>query len=81
MESRYQKSGWRFVFFLCQQRIEKGDVLEVMQPVGKFYVELNPANTNNYLGFAAGSGITPVLPSSNNVAYRTEQQFYISIWK
>ena len=41
--------------------LKKGDVLEVMQPVGKFYVELNPANTKNYLGFAAGSGITPLL--------------------
>ncbi len=38
-----------------------GDVLDVMQPVGKFYVELNPANKKNYLAFAAGSGITPLL--------------------
>lgn len=41
--------------------LKKGDVLEVMQPVGKFYVELNPANKKNYLGIAAGSGITPLL--------------------
>jgi ring-1,2-phenylacetyl-CoA epoxidase subunit PaaE len=41
--------------------LKKGDVLEVMQPVGKFYVELNPGNKKNYLGFAAGSGITPLL--------------------
>jgi ring-1,2-phenylacetyl-CoA epoxidase subunit PaaE len=32
-----------------------------MPPVGKFYVELDPANKKNYLAFAAGSGITPVI--------------------
>lgn len=41
--------------------LKKGDMLDVMQPVGKFYVELNPENKKNYLAFAAGSGITPLL--------------------
>jgi len=45
----------------ANSELKKGDVLEVMQPVGKFYVELNPSNKKNYLGFAAGSGITPLL--------------------
>lgn len=45
----------------ANDELKKGDILEVMQPVGKFYVELNPANRKNYLGFAAGSGITPLL--------------------
>jgi len=51
--------------------LKKGDVLEVMQPVGKFYVELNPANRKNYLGLAAGSGITPLL-SIIKTTLRTE---------
>ncbi len=51
--------------------LKKGDVLEVMQPVGKFYVELNPANKKNYIGFAAGSGITPLL-SIIKTTLRTE---------
>ncbi|HEY6063958.1 MAG TPA: 1,2-phenylacetyl-CoA epoxidase subunit PaaE [Chitinophagaceae bacterium] len=41
--------------------LKKADVLEVMEPVGKFYTELDPAHKKNYLAFAAGSGITPVL--------------------
>lgn len=41
--------------------LKKGDVLDVMEPVGKFYTELDPANKKNYLAFAAGSGITPLL--------------------
>ena len=45
----------------ANDQLKKGDVLEVMPPVGKFYVELNPANKKNYLAIAAGSGITPIL--------------------
>ena len=41
--------------------LKAGDTLEVMQPVGRFYAALDPANRKNYIAFAAGSGITPVL--------------------
>jgi ring-1,2-phenylacetyl-CoA epoxidase subunit PaaE len=41
--------------------LKKGDQLEVMEPIGKFNTELNPSNKKNYVAFAAGSGITPVL--------------------
>lgn len=51
--------------------LKKGDVLDVMQPVGKFYVELNPINRKNYIAFAAGSGITPLL-SIIKTTLRTE---------
>lgn len=42
-------------------QLKKGDVLEVMEPVGKFYSALHPAQQKNYVAFAAGSGITPIL--------------------
>ncbi len=45
----------------ANKQLKKGDILEVMQPVGRFYTELDPAHHKNYLAFAAGSGITPVL--------------------
>lgn len=45
----------------ANEQLKKGDILDVMQPVGKFYTKLNPAQKKNYLAFAAGSGITPVL--------------------
>ncbi len=41
--------------------LQKGDVLEVLPPTGKFFSELSFANINNYIAFAAGSGITPIL--------------------
>ena len=38
-----------------------GQVIEVMPPMGHFNVPLAAANRKHYLGFAAGSGITPIL--------------------
>ena len=38
-----------------------GDILEVMPPTGNFFTPLHPANKKNYVAFAAGSGITPIL--------------------
>jgi ring-1,2-phenylacetyl-CoA epoxidase subunit PaaE len=51
--------------------LKTGDVLEVMEPVGTFYTPLDPGQKKNYLAFAAGSGITPVL-SIINTTLRTE---------
>jgi len=45
----------------ANEHLKKGDVLEVLPPVGKFYTELNPLQKKNYVAFVAGSGITPVL--------------------
>jgi ring-1,2-phenylacetyl-CoA epoxidase subunit PaaE len=45
----------------ANEQLKKGDYLDVMPPVGKFYTELNPAQKKNYVAFTAGSGITPIL--------------------
>lgn len=55
-----QVDGGLFSSFANEQ-LKKNDVLEVMPPVGRFYTLLNPAHQKNYIAFAAGSGITPVL--------------------
>ncbi len=41
--------------------LKAGDDIEVMAPSGNFGVEVSPSQGKNYLFFAAGSGITPVL--------------------
>jgi len=41
--------------------LKVGDALDVMPPQGKFVLDASPVNSKNYLGFAAGSGITPIL--------------------
>jgi ring-1,2-phenylacetyl-CoA epoxidase subunit PaaE len=55
----------------ANEKLKTGDTLDVMEPVGKFNTELNPVNKKNYLAFAAGSGITPVL-SIIKTTLRTE---------
>jgi ring-1,2-phenylacetyl-CoA epoxidase subunit PaaE len=37
------------------------DTVQVMPPMGNFYTALNASNTLNYMLFAGGSGITPML--------------------
>ena len=41
--------------------LKPGAVIEVMPPMGHFNVPLAAANARNYVAFAAGSGITPIL--------------------
>lgn len=45
----------------ANEELKAGDVLEVLPPTGKFYTELNASQQKNYVAFAAGSGITPML--------------------
>ena len=46
---------------LANSKLKPGDVLEVMSPSGTFYTELDPSTARNYIAFASGSGITPLL--------------------
>jgi len=41
--------------------LKAGDTIDVMPPLGHFNVPLSAAAARHYLGFAAGSGITPLL--------------------
>jgi ring-1,2-phenylacetyl-CoA epoxidase subunit PaaE len=45
----------------ANQSLKKGDVLELLPPTGKFFTVLDPGIKKNYVAFAAGSGITPIL--------------------
>ena len=53
--------------------LKAGDELEVLPPTGKFNTELKTANSKQYLAFAAGSGITPVI-SIIKTTLHTESQ-------
>ncbi len=41
--------------------LNEGDELEVALPDGRFYVDCSESSQRNYVAFAAGSGITPIL--------------------
>lgn len=59
----------RFSTF-ANQVLKVGDELEVLPPAGQFYTELNEKNANQYVAFAAGSGITPILSIMKAVLQR-----------
>ena len=50
--------------------LKAGDTMKVMTPMGRFYTELDAANEKHYVGFAAGSGITPILSIIKSVLSR-----------
>ncbi len=55
----------------AHKQLQKGDILEGMPPLGKFFTELDPQQSKKYIGFASGSGITPLL-SIIKTTLRTE---------
>jgi len=61
--------GGVFGVYACT-KLRRGDVLDVMTPVGRFTTALDAAHQKSYLGIAAGSGITPVISVIRSVLAR-----------
>lgn len=72
-----KQEGGLFSTFANEQ-LKPGDILDVMPPVGKFYTDLDPAKKKNYVAFAAGSGITPVI-SIIKTTLHTEKQSHFTL--
>ena len=45
----------------ANEELKPGDTLDAMAPQGRFFTQIDPDSARTYLGFAGGSGITPVL--------------------
>jgi len=41
--------------------LKSGDSLEIMEPSGNFFIDIESDTSKNYIAFAAGSGITPLI--------------------
>jgi len=54
----------------ANEDLTAGMVLEAMEPMGSFHTPITPTEGKNYLGFAGGSGITPVLSILRTVLRR-----------
>jgi ring-1,2-phenylacetyl-CoA epoxidase subunit PaaE len=50
--------------------LKAGDELDISAPLGDFSLKTDPAHANTYVGFAAGSGITPILAMVRDVLIR-----------
>ena len=64
--------------FLNDQ-LKAGDVLEVMTPMGNFNTPMNASNKKEYILFAGGSGITPMLSIIKSVL-KAEPQSTIQLF-
>lgn len=51
----------------ANQVLQAGDVLKVMPPTGSFKLPVDADHQRHYVGFAAGSGITPIMSMVKSV--------------
>ena len=68
--------GGQFSEFAANE-LAVGDTLDAMPPSGRFHISLDPDNANDYVGFAAGSGITPILSMIKSVMVNEPQSRFI----
>jgi ring-1,2-phenylacetyl-CoA epoxidase subunit PaaE len=60
--------------------LQVGDTLCAMPPMGNFHTEIDPDKGKHYLGFAGGSGITPVLSILKTVLSRAPDSTFTLIY-
>ena len=64
----------------ANSEVQVGDTLEAMPPMGKFHTPLDADAQRHYLGFAGGSGITPVLSILRSVLTREPQSRFTLVY-
>lgn len=62
-----------------RDKMQVGDVIEVLPPMGNFYVDLDPNQSLNYVLIGAGSGITPLMSITKSVL-ETEPKSVVTLW-
>jgi len=64
----------------ANENLKAGDVIEAMPPMGTFHTTLDAAAEKHYLGFAGGSGITPVLSIIKTVLAREPKSRFTLVY-
>ena len=64
----------------ANRELKEGDVLDVMTPQGNFILEPKSENENLYVGFAAGSGITPIMSIIKSVLQLEPESRFVLIY-
>ncbi|MFP7674828.1 1,2-phenylacetyl-CoA epoxidase subunit PaaE [Marivita sp. S0852] len=64
----------------ANENLKPGMTLEAMEPMGSFHTPINPQQPKNYLGFAGGSGITPVLSIMKTVLKREPHSTFTLVY-
>ena len=60
--------------------LKVGDTLHAMPPMGNFHTKIEPKKAKSYLGFAGGSGVTPVLSILKTVLTREPNSTFTLIY-
>ncbi len=61
-------------------KLKPGDIIEVADPEGKFNLNISDSNKKNYIAFAAGSGITPIISMIKSVIETEKESKFILIY-
>lgn len=64
----------------ANEDLKAGDVVEAMQPMGNFHTPISRDAAKSYLGFAGGSGITPVLSILKTVLKREPNSTFTLVY-
>ncbi len=64
----------------ANKKLKAGDYLEVSAPEGKFILQTSESNVRNYLAFASGSGITPILSMIQSVLKTEKESKFILVY-
>lgn len=64
----------------ANDNLRPGDRIEAMAPMGAFHTPLDPSARRRYLGFAGGSGITPVLSIIKTTLAREDQAHFTLVY-
>ena len=72
------EGGWFSTF--ANEDLCVGDTLEAMAPAGNFHTALEPGKAKAYLGFAGGSGITPLISIIKTVLETEPQSTFTLVY-
>ena len=61
-------------------QLKEGDVLNVFPPEGRFILEADNRHQKNYVAFAAGSGITPIMSILKTVLEQEPQSKFLLVY-
>ncbi len=64
----------------ANEDLAPGERIEAMPPAGKFFHKIDPEAARHYLGFAGGSGITPVLSIIKTVLAREPKSRFTLVY-
>jgi ring-1,2-phenylacetyl-CoA epoxidase subunit PaaE len=62
------------------ETLKPGDTIEVMTPMGRFTVPLDPQAAHAYVGIACGSGITPVMSHIKSILSREKKSRFVLLY-